>query len=457
VLFVDRLGTTSAGGSTSGSTNGSLDTTNRLGYGTLRWCLTRTVPRTIIPLVSGLPDYNGLYLQVSPPYMTFAGQCAPSPGFYTLDFSMWSGQAGAQNYAKHHLIWHFGSFLGDFIWVEGTGDNFFTSGNYTFWANCSGMWGRDGSWDSTSGSGESGAYTSYWQCLSAEGLGETPYIGEGRGMLLDDTGDYTDITRTAFISNHQRNPLLLIKHATIANCLVYNYKGTAFYMQGGSGAIDTNIEQSLNMYHPTQNSIAPPIYRLSWVAGCNTYVNKVRQLFWEGESTSFGGALTSESQLYMPGQLPTDPNFDITSSRLTSSYPQGLQLFDLGTVGANDGKRETFARLVLDSCGPRPGDRLPVIQRVITYAKTRVTNAGGDYGTKPTSIAQVVALIPTVATNTIANPFAAQAEWGGRSVPTLAQSRDTPYTSGTFSDGKSRVGYTRLEEFLYEVHLLVMS
>jgi hypothetical protein len=41
-------------------------------------------------------------------------------------------------------------------------------------------------------------------------------------------------------------------------------------------------------------------------------------------------------------------------------------------------------------------------------------------------------------------------------VPTLAEYRDAPYASGTFSDGTSRAGYTRLEELLYEVHLLRM-
>jgi hypothetical protein len=40
--------------------------------------------------------------------------------------------------------------------------------------------------------------------------------------------------------------------------------------------------------------------------------------------------------------------------------------------------------------------------------------------------------------------------------PTAAN-RNTPYTSGTFSDGKSRVGYTRLDEFDYEQKLHVMG
>jgi hypothetical protein len=458
VLFVDRLATNEVGGSTPGSTNGSLDTTNRVGYGSLTWCLNRAVPRTIIPLVSGLANFRMLSFIASNPYLTFAGQCAPSPGLYTLDLQLISGKGLAPNYTKHHVWWHLGSFMGATSWSAANGDNFRNTGNYTVFANCSGMWSQDETFDlGASNSSDGAAFTTCWQCLAAEGMGESK-DGNGRGILADNYSDFVDVIRCAMIHSMQRNPMLRAAHSMAANNLVYNWNSSAGEYSNKSGvASSNNIEQTLYLYHPSNSPIRSAIHRTNsgdyrWdPTNSRMYVNKARQLRWEANSIDMGGSLRSEADLFESGyNLVEDP---LERSRLTASYPDGLQLYDLGTIGANDGKREEFAKLLLNDCGPRPKDRLPAIERVIRQTNNRIANNGGDYGNPPKSLSAVGSLIPSVSQRSISDPFSRQSEWGNRSVHTLAENREAPYASGTFSDGTRRAGYTRLEEYLNELHL----
>jgi len=82
-------------------------------------------------------------------------------------------------------------------------------------------------------------------------------------------------------------------------------------------------------------------------------------------------------------------------------------------------------------------DRLNGVSQTDQFVDT-VTQAGGW---------------PTIS-STVLNPLAANASHWHAALPT-GTDRDTVYTSGTFSDGKSRVGYTRLEAWAYEQHLFV--
>jgi len=466
VLFVDRLSTSAVGGSSAGSTNGSLDTTNRVGYGSLTWCLNRNVPRVVVPLVSGLIDYGGsgtnTVFQITNPYLTYAGQCAPSPGLYAINLAIVSGlfSPSGASFTKHHVFWHMGLFAGhDGAGNGSTGTPFNPTGIGTLFANCSTMWQKDeGFVLGQSNSGEATSWTSAWQCLAAEGLGNsvnnTIYPNTtGHGYFIDSQGSNTSMLRSASIFNNQRSPLIR-SGVTVANNIVGQWFTSAAELYGNA---DVNLEANLYVWWPTglSPSYNQPYFKSihrtdsSWTGRLWAPTNSHASL---GNRTLFPASPTTSDADLFSGTLT-----GTQTGRLTGVYPSGFVPFSLGNASTDN--RQDFAGLVLDSVGPRPADRLAVIQRVITRFKNRLAGSS-PVGPPPqwggsTGVDEVLALVPSVAQNTITNPFSTQSAWNGAAVPAVS-SRDSVYGSGTFSDGVSRVGYTALEEFIYERHLQVM-
>jgi hypothetical protein len=275
-----------------------------------------------------------------------------------------------------------------------------------------------------------------------------------------DRCDKVSLLRSVGILVNQRNPFMFPQGgATTANHLVASYAyntgggAAANYVTGSSG-IDPKInhESCVTVHWPNPVTSLRPIWRdnppsRTWSAGA--------QIFWGGTSSN----QNNNRQLFAPwaeSDYFSGINTGNQSARIASAFPTGFVPYSVGTVGTSETPARAFVDLVLNYCGPTPAARLPVIQRAINFVKNRMAVNGQGYGTELPSLAAIDALIPTVAQNSISNPFATQTSWGNRTVPTLAASRDTPHASGAFSDGSSRVGYTRLEEFLYEVHLLRM-
>lgn len=480
VMFVDRRtisGAANQGGSTFGATNDALDTSERIGFGSFGWCVEKPLPsgfdsRVIIPLVSGLIDYSRSYVNrassgnayivpIYTPFITYAGQCAPSPGLHHQDITFINGpiDVGAKN--GNHLLWHLSAWhSGDPMLNQAQGTIFLTAADKVLFANCLAGWAQDESFSCGVDSANPSSEVGYWQCLVMEPLGNLVKDGganTGHGWLIIDYANKTSMTRTVGILIVQRNPgafpngaLSVVNHLAASHG---NSDGGAAADYGSSStgtAALINHESSVLVHWPTHTTQTRPIRRGNiriWGASSQIFwggtavgQNNNRQLFapW-AESDYFGGS-TSGNQ----------------AARISSTWPDGLVPFTVGTVGGSDAAAREMAELCLNHVGPTPAARLPVIQRAIDFVKNRLAVNGGPYGVLLPTLASVTALIPSVAQNTISNPYLSQSEWGNRAVPLLSASRDTPHTTGAFSNGTSRVGYTRLEEFLYEVHLLRM-
>lgn len=459
LLFVNSLST---------GVSGTYDSGTRIGYGTLRWCLQQTMPRVVIPLVSGWIDFQSGNLRtecvVSNPYITYAGQCAPSPGLHWANLTLTSWVGAGDTGQKHHVFWHASAFWTLNSTAQGQ-SQYNPVGWYTLYANCTAMWGADESFTlGQSNSGEGNTFISLWQCATLESMGTDAFSypsanpgTHGHCVFSDWNGVNVDIHRHVGLFNgirspHSRSPI------NVVNCLFGQTWETAVFDRYSGGdknnvGIDVNMEGCLYVGWPAgweQPYDAPILLQplsgqYGWASGCriwaatpstssDPYVNRL--LNWGGPG--------SEANMFSGNVVGVQP------ARLTASWTPGAVPYSLVNGGDN---RVAFSNLALDSCGSRPKDRLPVVQRPITAAKNRIAVNGQSYGSPPKNWSEVAALVPSVAQNSIANPFTGQAAWDGRAVPNAT--RNTVLTGGTFSDGYNRAGYTELDEFLYEVHLKV--
>lgn len=479
LLFIDRLTTDSAG---------SYDSTSRIGYGSFRWCLAQNFPRVVIPLVSGrikfTPSSSGPYqITVKNQYLTYAGHLAPSPGLHFENVWLTSAPPlfpgpGAGQQERHHLWMHYSSFCGDDNGSDNNGTAISNCGTKAAWVNCSVMWNKDeGLYVGGSNTDEDTADQTFLHCIVAEAQGDysqqTSHYppSAGKGSHADYLSSRTDLNRCVFLFNRQRNPLTRCQSMSIVNCLVGQWFTSAvdpnsFALgQSRSRSQQINVVGNLFVWWPSPYSA--PYFKAVHLPV--RYVGGVEQgTYWLPTSTIFSPNSThpTHGNRLLHWRSPTTSETDLMSgettgiqpSILTGAWPNGLVPYSLGTSGGAD-RRVDFANLVLDGVGPRPKDRSPLLQRPIQRAKNRISGStddsggAGAIGPPPSSLQEIVDLLAAnpVAENSISDPFAAPAAWGGMALPNA--SRNTVYSSGVFSNGISRAGYTELEGFIYEQHL----
>ena len=445
VMFVDRADTASV--------QGSLNTSTRVGFGSLRWCLTHNlgsnVSRTVIPLRSGMIDtahVGGTFWVL--PYTTYAGQCAPGDGLWLRDTTVLvsNGAVNLGGQVGQALLWHLPNVHSSVPngANQSAGVAFACYADDVLFANCLVAWQQDEGYDFGVNTSNIARRCGIWQCLVMEPIDPSVITNAGHGSLIMPGSSSISMLRSVAVHKNQRFPhSQATGGVTVSNCIDANYNnpntgGNSTQLLSSSQLI--NLEQNLYIHWPGSNNIRRPIWRDSgWSGSSQLYENHCRQ--W---NTPWG----AENLLFEGSSLGT------VAGRISAAYPAGYVPFELGAIGSAD-HRAAFAQLCLAHVGPRPGARHATVQRVINHV-LNVLNSTTPVGARLESLSDINSRMPTIAVTTIADPFAAQAAWGGRSVPTVANGRDVPYTSGTFTDGKSRVGYTRLEEFLYECHLLVM-
>lgn len=209
------------------------------GAGSLRAALETKGPRTIVFEVGGVIDLERSVLQVTEPFVTIAGQTAPSPGITII-------RGGINIRASQTIIQHIrvrtgvdGQSKGSGWEVDGIN---ISAANHVIIDHCSMSWAIDENM-SVSGPRFKGTNPDEWRSntshhvlfsnnLAAEGLAEASHAkGEhSKGSLVHDNVTNIVFYRNIWAHNVERNPLLKGGvRATVANNLIYNPRSRAIH------------------------------------------------------------------------------------------------------------------------------------------------------------------------------------------------------------------------------------
>ena len=327
------------------------------GPGSLREALEADGPRIVVFEVGGVIDLGKSTLSIKNPYVTVAGQTAPSPGITII-----KGGIGIQTHDV--ILQHLRVRPGEAGAAKKSGwevDAIATSSGAhdVVIDHCSTSWATD---ENLSASGErfSGATVEEWRkgtshrvtishCIIAEGLDHSTH-GKGahsKGSLIHDNATDIAVIANLYASNGQRNPYFKGgARGVVVNNLIDN---------PGSAAIHYGLQLGEWGLHP-------------WVAGQIAIVGNVLN---HGPDTKAGLALFSTNGT--PCEVFLDDNlaFDRAGNpvRLTSgaytakdsppTWPPGLR-----SIPASEVKE-----YVLANAGARPWDRDAVDRRIIQQVR----------------------------------------------------------------------------------------
>jgi hypothetical protein len=402
----------------------------------LRWCFEQTFPRYIVPAISGVITFPAdSIIEVTDPYFTYAGQCAPGDGLHVHRCSL-------QVATKQALVWHWSGFMEDST-SQGTGDLIQLGTNNStedqkdlIVANCSAMYGMDQSMSSFNSSQSYVSDFTFWQCLI--GSAHLGGISGSYSFLLDMTngpGISADpmpegaLLRTFMGNCVRRNPLInggLFESSnnlvcggdwnaellsddgtTFAAATEINFRSNGFVLGNGSDfeafhMID-HANWDLGGYYYSDNSVADSTYTSSeW--------NNSTPTAWPPGSVA--PQATPSVSAAPEGWVPTP---------ITDSDAGLLEMAELMDLYA----------------GARPNNRLAVHQQEIDWC---INYLNGD--TPIGSRATVVPPPPTVVSVTINHETTGS--HGAGPIPT------------TGKDDVQASGYTLLEEWGHQHHAFFM-
>lgn len=205
---------------------------NKSGPGSLKAALETKGPRIVVFEVAGVIDLGRSTLEITEPYLTIAGQTAPSPGITII-------KGGIDLKAHDVIIRHIRVKTGADGQAKRSGweaDAFSTIGAYNVIVDhCSFTWALDENM-SASGPRFNGANPDEWRKntshnitfsynLAAEGLADSshPKGEHSKGSLIHDNATDIFFYRNIWAHNVERSPLLKGGvHAAMANNLIYD-------------------------------------------------------------------------------------------------------------------------------------------------------------------------------------------------------------------------------------------
>ena len=206
------------------------------GPGSLRAALRAKGPRIVVFEVGGVIDLNRKGIRISEPFLTIAGQTAPSPGITLI-------RAGLAIDTHDILIQHIRVRPGDSGQPKKSGwepDGIATSGGEVFNVtidHCSISWAVDENLSASGPRTEGPAATShkvtFSNCIIAEGLDDSSHAKgpHSKGSLIHDFCRDIAIIGNLYAHNGQRNPYFKA-HTTgaIVNNVIYNPGRAAIQM-----------------------------------------------------------------------------------------------------------------------------------------------------------------------------------------------------------------------------------
>jgi hypothetical protein len=209
---------------------------NSDGPGSFREAIKTAGPRVIVFEVGGVIDLDKNALKITEPYVTIAGQTAPSPGITII-------KGGLSIYSHDIFIQHISVRPGDAGEPKKSGwepDGISTSGGECYNIvvdHCSVTWAVDenlsASGTRTEGPDKTSHKVTFSNCIIAEGLSNSSHAKgrHSKGSLIHDFCREISIIGNLYAHNARRNPYFKA-HTTgaVINNLIYNPFSAAIQM-----------------------------------------------------------------------------------------------------------------------------------------------------------------------------------------------------------------------------------
>lgn len=494
--------------------NGSYDPVTRVGRGSAWFCFGHSTAdatsqagspqpnaKIIIPTVSGVVHLNKLLI-VADDHTEYWGQFAPHPG-------LWFRNAAVAANHSHCLFWHMPSYAGDddagpAINNRDAGTCGMGSLTGNAWINCSFAWSTD---EIFSGYNPNLLAQGWLYCMFMEplyynkhtdehGVSEGHGFGPLIGTSLNDGASNTDkigFQRCLFAHAQSRNPYVNVRRLAMSECLTYNWgrlkQGTLADTTGSGegvtfGAANGNTQANIissgwikgKQNSNTNHNIICGSTNFSNVPGSKLYLaNNAVQGYTIGSqgallNNSYAGDYTGIRNGHFPAGF-------LSSGIMSDAIPHGWgsNFENVHRPWANPlqptlTEWRNFIALMRVSCGPWPSRRTSaqgreekIFDQLLAAVNGNAAGMGGQVNSvsgtgepsewpgnkqvKPNTggWGQLPTTLVTV------NPDNPGTHWVAR-VPAIAEGRDVPYTSGTFSNGLSRVGYSPLRVLGIEQH-----
>jgi hypothetical protein len=313
------------------------------GPGSLRAALETAGPRTILFEVAGVIDATQAMV-IQHPFVTVAGQTAPSPGITIIG-------AGLAIVTHDALIQHLRIRVGDRpegpdpggrdgISITGTPDGETDVGNVVI-DHCSISWAID---EGCSTWNPGVRDVTFRQCIIGENLSNSlhPKGEHSKGMLIGDHSRRISVIGNLFAHNMQRNPLVKGDVSVlIVNNLIYNSGLLAIHTSDpeGRGLSHAAIIGNTLIKGPDTIRIVPMIFR--------SFDTKPGSQLYRRDNRVSNGAISAQRLLL------SDPSVSLEPLTLRAS--------------------RDVAEWVLSTAGARPADRDETDLRMVS----NVRNGGG--------------------------------------------------------------------------------
>lgn len=322
------------------------------GAGSLKAALEASGPRLIVFEVSGVIDLGGAKITVTNPYVTVAGQTAPSPGVAIIK--------GQIENATHDAIWSHLSFFAGTSASSGQDCFATTTGSYkVIIDHCAFFWGRDGNLD-ISGYGWNGANVEAWRestshevtvsaCVIAENFGSG-------GMLISDNTTKILTDRNYF----------------------YACRGRNGHYKGGTYGVSAN-----NLIYNPQDKFFDNTLNLAAQSGDSTethesYIDLIGNVCKAGPDTTavslFRLVSNEDVNLYLSdNEAKTTGGSDYPDTSVSTTLGEPLGAINIVGSPSNTGHGATFmprgevVAWIKANVGPRPWDRQAHTQRVLDH------------------------------------------------------------------------------------------
>ncbi|MBN1780544.1 T9SS type A sorting domain-containing protein [bacterium] len=324
---------------------------NASGSGSFAAAVTRYGPRIVVFEVGGVIDLNGARITISNPFLTVAGQTAPSPGITLIDGSL--SVSNTHDVIIRHIRVRPGAAGHSTGW-EPDGISL-SSASKVILDHCSVSWAVDENM-SASGPRFEGSTPDAWRSntshtvtfsnnIIAEALSEATHTkGEhSKGSLIHDNVTEAAILRNLYASNERRNP---------------------YFKAGARGVVVNNV-----IYNPGAVAIQYNLVDSEW--GDNTWqtgqMSVVGNFMQYGPSTrnpALMDADTGPLELYMEDNIALNQRggavalYDGTASKLVGTKPvwhDNVQVVPADAVFDD----------VIKNAGVRPWDRDGIDERII--------------------------------------------------------------------------------------------
>ncbi len=319
---------------------------NASGAGSLKAAIETSGARIIVFEVGGIIDLNKAYLNITQPYVTIAGQTAPSPGITII-------RGGMEIRTHDVLMKHIRIRMGDAGATSGFEPDVTTYGADCYNIvidHCSVSWGVDENlsisgprYDGPNGTSRKVTYS---YNIISEGLYDSIHSKgiHSMGTLVHDYCTDIAVIGNLYAHNNERNPWYKgFCTGVIVNNLIYN---------PGKWAIRLGFVAS----EWTDSGITPQIPKVSIIGNYMKYgVNTPAGQSMVG-SNSGGSAYMEDNQCYTlsGGSAPLYSSITILTSK--PSWPEYITQISSGSVPNN----------VLNHAGARPKDRDSVDKRIVS-------------------------------------------------------------------------------------------